>query len=285
MNRIFLSHKLVCLLLLMAFQARAAHNPQFTFSYWNDNFAYQKQLSSLIPPGDDDFMTASWRLEIQVGDSTVRQGGEFYYAIFTNRDDMTRFDILAGRWFREFQQEQWKIKYGLGALLRGNFGGAKIQNAFHDWQGYERLELEYLPEDRVGLLVYGRIARDIAQWKLANLQMYSSTALRIGAGPSNFRLGLEYETNQPFKEIPLRWLMMVRVGYAYYVQPNQIIEPYFSRGPVFGLLVGLQFADSYGAYLWITENQYGLSDPHYGLTLSYRSKSLISPKLHSIMFP
>lgn len=273
------------LLFFLTTECFSISNPQLTLSYWNDNFAYQKQVSSIIPPGDDDFMTASWRIEVLDGDQVKNQGGELYYAIFTNRTELTRFDMLAFRWFKEFQPMQWKYKIGLGCLMRGNFGGSKFQNAFHEWQGYDRVELDYLPRRRIGLLFYGRAARMLSLWKQANLQLYTSTALRVGSGPSNARFGLEYETNQAVKPLPVRWLILLRLGYAYYVQPNQIIEPYFSRGPVAGILFGIQIKQKYAVYTWMTENQYGLHDPHYGLTLSYRLNSLIPPKLHSIMFP
>ena len=63
------------------------------------------------------------------------------------------------------------------------------------------------------------------------------------------------------------------------------MDPHFKYGPVAGIQAGIVMMDRYGLAMWFTENQYGLADPHYGITLSYRKQGLLLPKLHSVMFP
>ncbi len=106
------------------------YNRQVNFSYWNDNVGFQRQIKGLLPLGDDDFMTASWRLDIGTGDAKMWDGVELYFAIFTNRIDKNRFDLLSVRYYKEFSKEDWFFKVGTGALVCGNFGGGWIQINF-----------------------------------------------------------------------------------------------------------------------------------------------------------
>ncbi len=260
-------------------------NPQISFSYWNDNFAFQRQLSSVIPPGDDDYLTASFRLEGAWGSRKDWRGLELYYAIFTNRSEGHRFDMLAGRWFRERQMDTWRYKVGVGGLIRGPLGGGAIQDSYHRLRGYSEVDLPYLEEWRFGVLFYGRLARDLLKVGNTSLSAYTSSALRLGAGPTNLRVGMEAETSQKIPRLPVRVTLLGRVGYAHYLKPREVIEAHFSQGMVVGVYLGMVLQDKIALSTWVTENQYGLDDPHYGVTLSYRFAGLILPKLDSIMFP
>lgn len=265
--------------------APAALNCQISFSYWNDNFTFQKQLRNIITPGDDDFMTASFRLEVAQGSPLDWRGLEMYYAIFTNRAQKHRFDMLAGRWFRDVQHHKWNTKYAVGGLIRGNMGGDKIQNFYHSIRGYSGVELPYLQDVRMGLLLYGRVARVLKQFRNSNLQAYNTTALRLGAGPTNFRLGMEFETHNRSQWMPLEWTLTARLGYAYYLTSRTVIQPQFDQGVVTGIFYGMKLDDKLGLSFWFTENQYGLDDPYYGMTVTYRAHDLNLPKLHSVIFP
>ncbi len=65
-----------------------------------------------------------------------------------------------------------------------------------------------------------------------------------------------------------------------------IIDIYQYKAFTFTFLLGNATDIAWmGMALWFTENQYGLSDPHYGITLSYGNKELRLPQFHSVMFP
>jgi hypothetical protein len=260
---------------------RVHKNPQFSFSYWNDNFGYQKQLEGIVPLGDDDFMTASWRLEVGLGDDKLWHSLELYYAIFTNRMENNRFDLVAGRYTREFRRGPWLFKIGGGLLLRG----AWLQNHFHTLQGYTEVDLPYISRKRAGGLLYARAAYDVLTYKNNTIQAYTTTALRLGAGPTNLRVGVEWMRFFSTDNLPLRGSVTLRLGYAHYLLPSAVMEPHFNHGPVAGIQVESVYQDRFGLALWFTENQYGLSDPHYGITVSYRNKGLRLPRFHSVMFP
>ncbi|MBC8191069.1 MAG: hypothetical protein ISR87_14885 [Candidatus Marinimicrobia bacterium] len=260
-------------------------NPQFSFSYWNDNFGLQKQLEGVVPPGDDDFMTASWRFEVGLGDNILWRSLEVYYAIFTNRVANNRFDLVAGRYSQEFRRGPWLFKISGGLLVRGSLGGAWLQNQFHASQGYGEVDLPYLSQNRVGGLLYARAAYEVLSHKNNSIQAYSTTALRLGAGPTNFRMGVEGARIFSNDRLPLRGSVTLRLGYAHYLRPSAVMEPHFNYGPVAGLQVGSVYKERVGLAFWFTENQYGLSDPHYGITLSYRNGGLRLPQFHSVMFP
>jgi hypothetical protein len=212
-------------------------------------------------------------------------GLELYYAIFTNRAENHRFDMLAGRWFREMERNEWRYKLGLGGLVRGNLGGGEIQNNYHRVRGYSDVDLPYLDEWRFGVLFYGRISYELLKVGQSGLHAYSTSALRLGAGPTNLRIGLEGEHSAAIPGLPVSVTLIARVGYAHYLSPREVIEAHFSQGMVLGVFAGFVFREQFALSTWITENQYGLHDPHYGLTLSYRIRDLILPRLDSVIFP
>lgn len=259
--------------------------PQINLSYWNDNFGLQSQLKDVITPGDDDNMTASWRLEVGLGDQTVWHGLELYYAIFTNREENYRFDLLAGRYSKVLTRGPFIFKLGAGMIFRGDFGGGWLQNSFHESQGYEPVDLAYLEQSRVGGLFYSRIAYNLIHIEDNFIQVYNSSALRVGAGPTNLRAGLEAGKSFSCKHLPVRGSITLRGGYAHYLRSSDVMKPHFKYGPVAGIQAGIVIRDQFGLALWFTENQYGLEDPHYGITMSYRKQGLVLPKLHSVMFP
>ena len=283
---IFLMILLSCSAVVSADEIPAnSKNPQIILSYWNDNWPFQNQLADIITPGDDDHMTASWRLELATGDPAYLRAGELYYAIFTNRQENYRFDMLAWRYAHEFQREKWRYKLGGGFLIRGAMGWYWIQNNYHAARGYSPVDLPYLEKWRFGGLFYGRAVRDILDLGKIHLQGYATTALRLGAGPTSIRSGLEAKHNWQLKHTPLRGQFLGRLGYAHYLRPREVIEPHFRYGTVTGVYAGAVWKDRWGLALWFTENQYGLNDPHYGLTLIYRHNGLMLRGLHGVMFP
>ena len=262
-----------------------ASDTQLSLSYWNDNVFFQKQLASVRPMGDDDFMTASFRFQLAhaVNDHWVSL--ESYYAIFTDRVGNYRFDIFSLRRTVEIQSTFIKWKLGYGGVVRGDLGGDRIQNVYHHLRGYSRVALPQLDGYRFGFTGLIKASHPVDILPALQLEPYVSSVLRVGAGPTGVRAGVESTTPWVLPNLRAQGSLQLRLGYVNYLLAHTLIEPAFDQGVVFGIMWNTILDDHWGLSLWYTENQYGLDDPHYGMTLHHRPDGVRFGGLGAVMFP
>ncbi|MCF7807121.1 MAG: hypothetical protein K9M49_09825 [Candidatus Marinimicrobia bacterium] len=258
---------------------------QISISYWNDNHLIQRQLSAFRLPGDDDYMTASFRLQFsQIGRINLRSF-EFYYSIFTDRDQGYRYDMFAYRLAREGVHKGWSYRYAAGGLIRGDLGGDELQNAYHRANGYQLVELDQLPGYRLGGIGLIKLSRSVIESTWLSIQPFVTLNARIGAGPSAIRTGVESTFPWSLGNLAVNGSLQLRLGYVNYLVANDIIEPAFDKGPVFGIMLNMALVEKLGISFWYTENQYGLNDPHYGLTLHFSTTAPRFGGFSAVMFP
>ena len=258
---------------------------QLSLSYWNDNHLLQRYISRFRAPGDDDYMTASFRLQIAGPRKTVWLADELYYSIFTDKANNYRFDLLSWRRSREFRQGNFLVKLGYGGLIRGNFGGGALQNGYHELEGYQLVELPYLNGYRAGILGLLRLAYPLVPFGEVRVDPYFTANLRIGAGPTAVRTGIETRIPWSIPALSSIGSFDLRVGYVNYLWANDLIRPAFDAGIVTGLMWNVQIHENYGLSLWYSENQYGLDDPYYGISLHYSPGEIKFGGFSSVMFP
>jgi len=284
-RRLGLSILLLITVSLAGQDARTLAGQQFSFSYWNDNHQLQRPLAVLRPPGDDDLMTASFRLQHAGMRHGVWRANELYYAIFTDKQGGYRFDMLALRRSHEHKRGRLLLKYGYGLLIRGNFGGGELQNKYHAYMGYRLVELPYVSGYRAGILGLFRGAYRVVNHARLQITPYSMVNLRLGAGPTAARAGVEASFPWEIDYLKSQGSFDLRLGYVDYLWANDIIRPAFDKGLVRGIMWNLEVRRQLGLSLWFSENQYGHDDPYYGITLHFGTNHIKFGGFSSIMFP
>ena len=120
--------------------AAADAGPALAVGYINDNWtgAVENGIAGRYM-GPDDFLTfglfALARLE--------RFDLDLRYQIVTSRKLGWRYDLLHSGLGWRIQRGHWEAVPRLGVLLRGNWGGESVQNAFHRWKSLPEVDLPY----------------------------------------------------------------------------------------------------------------------------------------------
>lgn len=254
-------------------------------SYWNDNFGYQNDIREIITPGKDDGVTAAFRFQYGILYAGQETNLDLYYAILTNRESNYRTDLIALRLTNEKNLNWGWFMVGLGVMAQGNFGGARLQNWYHEQKGYDLIDLDYLDETVLGLTGIGRVRKNLWTYKQTTLSGFTTATVRTFTGVSFVRGGMVLNQSVVIPKIDLPLQLQLTSGAFYYFPTLKVFSPLFKKGLMVGGLGSTSFARHWVLSLWATLNQYGLESPHYGMTLVYQSKSFRPTNLRSVFFP
>ena len=163
----------------------------FTFSCLNDNFLFEDYLEDYFAKGKDDHVTAGLWLQYRRGTERINWNYSVNFNVLTNRDLLYRTDILSFLVVKNRAFLPAALQTGIGLVLRGNFGGQQLQNKFHDWFGYSRLTLPYLPEPQAGLLFHLDGSYDFLQSAPWHATAYFAGNLVTSAAPGKMETGLQ----------------------------------------------------------------------------------------------
>jgi len=243
---------------------------QISAGYWNDNFmAYQKLLNGIIKNGEDDFVTASLWLQIALENPEECWFLDIYYNILTNKLEHYRNDLLTVRLSIEKETSLGFVQAGSGIITSGNFGGSNLQNGYHRIFDIDRLSLPYIEKYETGLIAFFRYKPII--WRCENFSFkgFASNSFRTAAGPSNFRTGIELNAvTQPVRKSYI-FHFQTQVGYSNYYSLGKYLSPLFENGFSWGMLLSGGYTGKFKIATWITGNQYGLKQPHFGVSFIF----------------
>ena len=121
---------------------------QTSIGYWNDNLIIQELFGKKIIQGKDDYVTASFWLQIAREDSKKFWIIDVYHNALTNKTQNYRTDLLSLRFSIEKETSFGLFQAGSGIMTSGNFRGKNLQNAYHRMLGIDRVNLHY-PEKNI----------------------------------------------------------------------------------------------------------------------------------------
>ena len=256
-----------------------------SMGYWNDNFVLTRMLGKRIEQGRDDFVTASFwlRAERFFSDGCIMV--DLYHSILTNRDAGYRTDLISVRCSVERKLHAGMLTVGGGIIAQGRYGGRAIQNGYHRLTGAVPVDLAYSDTERVGpaLLagyrLYGKAAPRL------NIGGYATGVWRGGVGPGTVHIGAESELRPLTRRVPGSSVVRIQTGYVAYAEEGRILSPLFGRGIMAAGMGTAAFTKSFAVSGWITYNQYGREQPHFGIVASFGGRAAEGISLRDVAFP
>lgn len=260
-------------------------NHQLTFGYWNDNLIYQDFFKKFLKVGTDDFVTTSFWSQVAYQHEERWLIFDLYYSVLTNKSTNYRFDLITNRISIE-KDTRWALfQVGTGLVFRGNFGGETIQNSYHKLFGYHRVSLPYTDQTATGLLFMVKAEPYLIRISHHVLKFTLSNAYRTAAAPSNFRFGLNASHRFDIPNSDIAFCLQERFGYIRYYHQDSLTHYLFDQGIGFGFVLSGIYNNKYGISIWMTENQYGQHNPHYGLLFSYNPRKRSILRISDILVP
>ena len=258
---------------------------QTSIGYWNDNFAFQDFLGKKMMQGKDDYVTASFWLQIALKNPKNWWFIDIYHNILTNKSGNYRTDLLTLRLSIEKEISTGSFQFGSGIITSGNFGGEAIQNEYHKLFNIEPVKLEYVRKNNIGLIAFLGYKQAIFDTEHIGINWYIANSYKARVGPSNVRTGFEFNaiTHKKSKTSVLH--LQIRAGYIDYYSLEKYLLPLFDKGFQWGALVSCGFINKFNVATWITSNQYGQKQPCYGISCTFGWNGSRMSNLSDITFP
>lgn len=258
---------------------------QATLGYWNDNLIFGDKSGKAFKDGEDDFVTASFWLQITLETPPRLWYFDLYHNILTNRREDYRTDLFTIRVSIEQEFCLGFLRLGSGVIANGNFGGEAVQNWYHRLRNYDTIELPYSVKDKMGLTIF--FSHKLIFWMNDNIFLKGCTAnsYRTAAGPSNFNTRIELNAiTHPLKK---RFILhfQTSVGYVDYYHLNGYLSPLFDNGLMWSALISGGYVGKLKIAVWYTNNQYGLGQPHFGISFTFGWNGSRLSDLGDVLFP
>ena len=170
-------------------------------------------------------------------------------------------------------------------MTSGNFRGKDLQNAYHRMLGIDRVNLHYPEKKHSGLITFLRYKHIIWNKDRVLINGFTALSYRTGVGPSNIRSGLELNIidKQLWKSFMLHF--QSRIGYVDYYRSGKYLTPLFEKGFTWDFLFSAGRIESFNVAVWITRNQYGKDQPHFGISYTFGWNGKRLSDLNDITFP
>jgi len=264
---------------------RTAADIQATVGYWNDNFIHEDFFGEDVAEGGDDYVTASFWFQFGIGKTGRWLLIDIYHNILTNKSKEYRTDLLTGRFSVEGVSRFGTYQGGIGIIANGDYGGGKLQNAYHRMTGARRLDLGYVGRREAGVVLFARIEPVIWKYESFILKGYAANSYRSGVGPSNVRTGLEAAGAQKTVLNCCILHCRVRGGFIGYYLRDKYLSPIFDRGFTWSAMVSLGRINRWNGSFWVTSNQYGRNKPHFGISWTFGWNGTRMSDLSDIAYP
>ena len=258
---------------------------QTSVAYWNDNILSPERINIKYLNGKDDYVTASFLLQIAFENHDNWWFLDFYHNILTNKHGKYRTDLLTCRLSIEKLISTGSVRFGAGIIANGNFGGKTIQNGYHKLVNINQVELPYVEKEETGFIALLRYEPVLWRSEHIRFKGYAANSYRSAAGPSKLSTGLILNvTKRPIRKTYVLYLQ-TGTGYINYYHSGKYISPLFDNGLIWGVLLSGGNTGKYCVAVWITGNQYGLEQPHYGISFSFGWNGSRMFDLSDITFP
>lgn len=257
----------------------------FTIGYWNDNFSLPQEMNNLfkrkIFQTADDFVTASFWLRYSAMYKNQKWFLDSYLNVLTSRENKYRTDLFSIRLMREQNLEFGFLRYGIGIVLGGNYGGEFIQKNYHKIFFLSKVELPYQEKNYFGISFYTSIRPIIYESNHFRLMGVGSLSY-LTAGPSFMHTGVSFVC-LPF---PTRWILRFHIGGEYYYQNKPLYTPFFDEGLLWGFISSYRIMSNFQISSWVTGNQYGTgSQNHFGISFTFGAEKLIMISIDDVKYP
>ena len=250
-----------------------ARSARYVFSagYANDNVILEEVVGAVFATGLDDLVTTSFWLRLDRRRLAKSTSVGARLDVLTHRDGNYRADLLTLRATHEPVNLPGRLRIGFGIVGRGNFGGSAVQNKYHALFDYGIVDLPYSSGTKLAPLVNVEYTTDGLGFGLINAAAFVSAENTFSVGPSYAKTGVRTKCCG-------RWArgdqfavqLEGEIAYTRYYHLHPTIAPMFGRGFATGLAISVHGTDALGASLWLTRNQYGVSNlPQFGLSISY----------------
>jgi len=238
---------------------------QVRMGYWNDNFPIDSIFGKSLNRGEDDNVTAAIMLQTgwMMGEKHLFL--ELFDSIITNKTSHYRTDVVIARLLMRTSTQWGSYTIGGGILGNDNFGGEFLQNGYHSMTGIRKLELPYLRDTGIGPTIYTDMKTNLYTDGRKLLVAALSHSYRHTLLPSFGKAGLEFcfDTNPSGRKS--RYGLRLYTGYLEHYDKKKYLREMFDDGILSGAMVSHGVPEKYHVSIFITFNQYGLKQPHYGL--------------------
>ncbi len=258
---------------------------QVSFGYMNDNFITRRTFEPILNVGKDDNVTASFWLQIAWMKGPCWWSFNVYDNIITNKKEGYRTDLLSVYPSVQLKFDESQILLGLGLIARGNFGGGNIQSAYHNLADITPVNLPYVKDNSAGALLLTGYEYIIFAGKRFTLDGYIRNTIRGVSGPSTFRTGVKSDwfACQIYGNYSLQFQAIS--GYLTTYWKDEYIDPIFGSGGYQALLASVGYVDMLLVSTWISLNQFGLHQTHFGVTLTIGWNGLKLGDLEEVIYP
>lgn len=260
-------------------------NYQVSFGYWNDNFISIRNLEPLLNVGKDDNVTTSFWLQAAFESRDRWWLFNIYQSILTKKKQKYRTDLLSVYTAVEQPFERFKVTLGAGLIARGNYGGEFIQSGYHELRHFTPVNLPYKGNNSNGLLLLTGVDYRLLGEKQFIANGFVSNCLRTVPGPSSLRSGLKLDlTNDP-QVHKYVFQIQLDVGYNKVYNLDEYVAPIFDSGLYQAALTSFSIIDGFLTSFWISRNQYGLKQTHFGITLTFGWDRTRMGNLEDVLYP
>lgn len=253
--------------------------------YWNDNFILKNILGKKVTQGKDDYVTASFWLQVAHERSPGKWFLDIYHNILTNKQCKYRTDLLTLRLSIERDTVMGPVRFGTGFIANGNYGGEELQNRYHKLRNIDQIHIPYAPKSRSGITFFGSYKPQLWNRKNIKLKGYLLHSYHAVVGPSNVKTGIDVHTITHYHGWVSFLNIQAQFGYVDYYHKSEYLSPLFRNGFSWGMLVSGGFSNIGSIAIWMIHNQYGMNQPHFGISFAFRGNRSSMSDLSDISFP
>ena len=265
--------------------AECAKRPaQIRFGYWNDNFPIDSIFGKSLNRGKDDNVTAAFILQSGWKARERFVFFDIFHSIITNKSHNYRTDVVITRLLMRKMTHWGSYAVGGGILGNNNFGGEFLQNGYHSLTGIRKLEQPYLRDNRIGLTIYTDIKTQIYADGGNALFAAFSHSYRHALLPSFGKAGLEYGIEKNVSGGRGRSGFRLYAGYVEHYDKKKYFRKMFDDGVTSGAMLTHGVPEKYHVSVFLTLNQYGLRQPHFGLLFVWNWRENMRFDLSDISF-
>ena len=236
--------------------------------YWNDNFGFDRLRGKKTEKGADDYITSSF----YIGGRYCKPASDILYNIclniITNKPENYRTDILSYRILREQKMYYGTIRYGVGMILLGDYGGELIQNFYHKLASVREIDLDYFYGNEY--YFNGDIEYFFQVFEINRIDMRFISQVSLSAPSAMDRLFNGAMINHSLGDfVYLRSIeTQLMFGYTNRFQLPKSLSQVMKSGFSGGGRISIKIFRDVMASAWILVNQYGNNQTQVGFTFA-----------------
>ncbi len=246
----------------------SAHINGFQFAFWNDSFDLENAVFDGKNLGLDDYLTTNFMASLSFDYRNQPWNFDSNLNVITNRQAMYRTDLLTHLLSSQKIVRAGIIKYSIGWIAQGNYGGKSIQNGYHSLRGHLSLEPVYPSFSASGpMLIFTFESRPYLNLPLSPA-FFIQTVNGFIVNYHNMKSGITGQF-KPFKEtLESKLSTSAIVFYSHYIGLNRYLTPVFDSGIRYGGTLRYELKKLVSISIWTISNQYRNDQAYVGVMLS-----------------